>query len=157
MASVGLALGAGFYLLLIDTTDLPELIALAAIALLAAAMFELSREHGLPEGRVDPRWLLRAGRVLVRVPAHTAIVAAEAVAQLARPQPARGELRAVPFDPGGDPEGPLAIGRRALAEALGSLAPNSIVLGIDSESRLLLVHQLRRRGGREELDPLGLG
>lgn len=149
MASVGLALGAGFYLLLIDTTDLPELIALAAIALLAAAMFELSREHGLPEGRVDPRWLLRAGRVLVRVPAHTAIVAAEAVAQLARPQPARGELRAVPFDPGGDPEGPLAIGRRALAEAYHRqpFIDLAIVLGLLSAVGALVFARLMERRG----------
>jgi hypothetical protein len=40
---------------------------------------------------------------------------------------------------------------------LGSLAPNTIVIGIDDERDLMLVHQLRRDGGRDELDVLELG
>jgi hypothetical protein len=49
------------------------------------------------------------------------------------------------------------MGRRALAETVGSVAPNTIVIGIDDERGLLLVHQLRRHGGPEDLDVTRLG
>lgn len=44
-----------------------------------------------------------------------------------------------------------------MAESLGSFAPNTIVLGIDPERGLILVHQLHPQGGRDELDVLELG
>ena len=51
----------------------------------------------------------------------------------------------------------LRAGRRALAESLGSFAPNTIVVGVDPEQELILGHQLRRRGGDEAIDILDLG
>jgi hypothetical protein len=51
----------------------------------------------------------------------------------------------------------MDIGRRGLSEILGSLAPNTIVIGVDTERQLLLVHQLHRTGGSENLDVLRLG
>jgi hypothetical protein len=77
------------------------------------------------------------------------------MAQVVAPREAHGSLRAVPFRAGGDDSSDA--GRRALAEGLGSLAPNTIVIGVDGERDLLLVHQLHRRGGREQLDVLELG
>jgi hypothetical protein len=44
-----------------------------------------------------------------------------------------------------------------MSEAFGSLAPNTVVLGIDTERELLLVHQLRRNGRPEDLDVLRVG
>jgi hypothetical protein len=78
-----------------------------------------------------------------------------AIAQLRHPQPTRGVFRAVPFRSGDDEarEG----GRRALAESFGSLAPNTIVIGVDPERELLLGHQLRPGGGAEAIDVLELG
>jgi hypothetical protein len=61
----------------------------------------------------------------------------------------------VPFACGDDEA--REIGRRALAESLGSFAPNTIIIGVDPERELLLGHQLRRRGGSEAIDILGLG
>jgi multisubunit Na+/H+ antiporter MnhE subunit len=155
MAAFGLLLAGGFYLLLIDTTDLPELYALAGVALLAALAFEAAREMAFPEVALRPSWLLRSWRVLARVPVHLVLVSREAVLQVVQRKPARGSFRAVPYDGGG--ERPADTGRRALSEALGSLAPNTIVIGVDRERKLLLVHQLHRQGGRDELDPLRLG
>jgi hypothetical protein len=66
----------------------------------------------------------------------------------------RGQFRAIPFKTGA---GEDDRGRVALTELVGSLAPNTIVIGADAETELLLVHQLRRNGGREEIDVLGLG
>ncbi|HWE34742.1 MAG TPA: hypothetical protein VG410_14715 [Solirubrobacteraceae bacterium] len=154
-ALLGLVIGGGFYLLLIDTVSSPELYAGAGATLLAAAAYEVSREQGFTEARVSPAWLARAWRVLVRVPTHIGLVCFEAVRQPFARAPRRGSFRVVSFGACG--EDAADAGRRALTEALGSLAPNTIVVGIDTGRKLLLVHQLHRQGGRNELDPLGLG
>jgi multisubunit Na+/H+ antiporter MnhE subunit len=153
-AALALALAAAFYLLLIDTVSPPELYVGAGVALLAATAFEISREHGFTEAAIRPAWLLRAWRPVVRVPVHIAVVTREAIAQLASRKRRRGQFRAIPFNGGA---GAYDVGRRALTESLGSFAPNTIVLGVDPDRNLLLVHQLHREGGREELDALGLG
>ena len=156
-ASVGLgfALGAAFYMVLIDTVDLPELYAGIGAVLLAGAAYEAARRQGIAEARVSLRWVSRGWRVIASIPRQIAWVSWQALAQLVAPREARGSLRAVPFRAGGDRSGD--VGRRALAEGLGSLAPNTIVIGIDGERDLLLVHQLHRSGGREQLDVLELG
>lgn len=155
-ALIGLLLGGGFYLLLIDTTQSPELYAGAGATLLAAIGFEVSRQQGLVEAALPLRGALRAWRLLARIPAEIWFVGHAAVAQLFTPRKApRGRFRAVRFDAGGDD--PRDAGRRALAEALGSLTPNTIVVGVDPDSKAILVHQLRVRGGRDQLDPLELG
>lgn len=148
-------IGAGLYLLLIDTTDLPELYVLAGVALACAVGFELSREQDFIEARVAPWWLLSIWRVLVKIPLDILLLCWEALAQLARPRAERGTFRAVPF--GAVKESPEEAGRRAVTEWLGSMAPNTIVVGIDPERRLLLVHQLHRQGPPEQVDPLRLG
>jgi hypothetical protein len=155
IVSIGVLLGGAFYLQLIDTTSLPELYVLAGVALGCALGFQLAREQGFVEARILPSWPLRGWRLLWRIPGDIAIVCGEAVLQLVRPRPVRGVLRAAPFtavepDPG-------HTGRRALAETVGSVAPNTIVIGVDAESGLLLVHQLRRHGSPEDLDVTRLG
>lgn len=151
---LGSVLGGAFYLLLIDTLSAAELYAGIGATLVAAAAFELSALQGTSEATVGPRMLLVAWRAALRVPYEIAVVSREAVVQLARPAARRGAFRAVSFRDAND--GPRTIGRRALAEALGSLAPNTIVLGVDPDAGLLLVHQLRPRGNSDELDATGL-
>ena len=57
------------YLLLIDTTDLPELIVGAGAAAIAATGFELAREQRVAGGMsARLRWLGRLYRPLVNVP-----------------------------------------------------------------------------------------
>jgi hypothetical protein len=150
----GFALTAAFYLVLIDTASLPELLVLVAVALLGAAAFAISLAQGFTEATISIVWLLRAWRVLASVPLQILLVCREALSQLVDRRPARGELRMVPFHGG---QAGRDIGRRALTESLGSFAPNTIVIGVDTERNLLLVHQLRRRGGDHELDVLRLG
>lgn len=152
---LGFGLAAAFYLLLIDTTDLPELYAGVGAALLSAILFELSCQQELVEISLAASALRHAWRVVVRAPVDIVVVSRVALAQLVRRQATRGVFRAVPFEAGGERGGDA--GRRALAEALGSLTPNTIVLGVDVERDLLLVHQLHRAGGREQLDVLELG
>ena len=154
--SLGFMFAGALYLLLIDITDLPELIVGAGAAAIAATGFELAREQRTVGGlRARLRWLAHVHRPLRTVPSDIAWVSILAIRQLIRPRQVNGEFRTVPFRCGSD-EG-LETGRRALAESLGSFAPNTIIVGVDPERELLLGHQLRRRGGEETVDVLGLG
>lgn len=155
---VAFLLAAGFYLLLVDTDTSPELYAGAGVALLAAVIFEVSRERrpahrraeksaGQSAGRgVSLRWFVpEAARAVGRIPGQTALVSWEALAQLAGRRRARGRFHAVPYR-----ASDRGFTHRAIAETLGSLAPNTIVIGIDTTRRLLLVHELRHpKGGGE--------
>ena len=104
--------------------------------------------------RVRPRWLRRAWRPVVRVPLDLVVLTRTAVVQLVRPRARHGRFFAVPF--AGDRRDPEDSARRALAEALGSFAPNTIVVGVDVERGLMLVHQLVPRPSAETIDPLEL-
>lgn len=152
---VAVVVGGGFYLQLIDTTSLPELYVLAGVALACGIGFQLAREQGFVEARIQPLWLLRGWRLLWRIPSDIAVVCAEALAQLARPRATRGVFRATRFS--ATAETPPQTGRRALAETVGSFAPNTIVVGVDAERGLILTHQLRRHGPPEDLDVTRLG
>jgi hypothetical protein len=144
------------YLLLIDTTSLPELIVGAAAAAIAATGFELAREQRTAGGlSARLSWFATVYRPFLKVPSDVAAVTAVTFRQLIRPRQVNGTFRAVPFRCG--PEHDIETGRRALAESLGSFAPNTIVVGVDVERELILGHQLRRTGGAEAIDVLGLG
>jgi hypothetical protein len=149
----GGVLAAGFYLVLIDTVSLPELYAMAGVLLLATTALAASLARGVTEAVVAPRWLLRAYRPTLQVPGQIVLLARDAVDQLIHPRATRGRFRAIPFGGGGSPQD---VGRQALSEILGSLAPNTIVIGVDTERELLLVHQLHRTGSPDDLDILGL-
>lgn len=148
-------LGGAFYLLLVDITSSPELYVLVVTAIVCAIAFWVSREQKFVEAAVRPSWLLAGRRVLAKIVPNILVLAGEALAQLVRPRPVRGTFRAVPFR--ATAQTPEDTGRRALTEWVGSLAPNTIVVGVDDERGLLLVHQLRRQGRTEEIDPMGLG
>jgi multisubunit Na+/H+ antiporter MnhE subunit len=152
-AAFGTALAAAFYLLLIDTISAPELYAGCGVAVLAGAGFVAAREDAFPQA-IKPQWLLGGWRVLAALPLHIALVCRDALAQPFTRSSSRGRFRVVRFR-GGD--APSDRGRRALAESLGSFAPNTIVIGVDADRELLLVHQLHPRDGADELDVLELG
>jgi hypothetical protein len=153
MWSVAWAFAAALYLLLIDITDLPELIVGAGAAALAATGFELARDPRQPEA-IRLRWLGRLYRPLIKVPSDVAAVSVVALAQLVRRRPAVGAFRVARFEAG---EGAAhEFTRHALAESLGSFAPNTIVVGVDGERELVLVHQLHPAGDAEAVDVLGL-
>lgn len=151
---MGSLLTGGFYVLLIDTLAAPELIAGAAVAMLGGFAYERAAALGFPAPGFRLRWLRGAGRHVIRIVPDLAILTSEALCALTGRRSSQGVVRATPFRCGEDPD---SLGRIALTELLGSLAPNSIVLGVDPVRHLLLVHQLRRRGDARELDPMGLG
>jgi hypothetical protein len=148
----GYLLAAAFYLLLIDSVDTPELIVAGVAAALAATGFELAREEHIAYEAIRLRWLARAVLPVLRVPGDIATLAVVAVRQLVSPQRARGEFRTAPFRARADE--PFETGKRALAEALGSFAPNTIVVGVDGDRELILAHKL---SGSGPIDPLRLG
>jgi multisubunit Na+/H+ antiporter MnhE subunit len=142
-----------FYLVLIDTFSSPELYAGLGVLVLAVIAFDASRGQGVTGVVIETRLLRRAYRALVHIPADIAVVCRAALLRPLGRAP-RGEFRAIPFRTG---TGETDAGRHALAELAGSLAPNTIVIGVDPDSQLLLVHQLTPRGGRGQLDVMQLG
>jgi multisubunit Na+/H+ antiporter MnhE subunit len=152
----GWLLAAAGYLLLIDNTDLPELLVGAGAATIAAAGFALGREQYLIAETIRGHWLLRAWRPVANVPVDIASVSVVALRVLRHPRSIpQGGFRAIRFRCGEDEA--LEVGRRALAQWLGSFAPNTIVVGVDPDRELILAHQLSRRGGEQAIDVMGLG
>jgi hypothetical protein len=155
IALIGVALGGAFYLLLIDTASLPELIVLAGVALACGVTFGLGLEEGFVEAAIRPTWLAGTLRLLTAIPRDIVVVCGEAAAQLVTPRPERGAFRTVLF--GATRKTPEDTGRRALTETFGSVAPNTIVVGVDPDSGRLVLHQLRPMGGEKQLDVMRLG
>jgi hypothetical protein len=145
-----------FYLLLIDTTTSPELYAGVAATLLAALACATAWRNGLRGISPRARWLAQSGRAIAQVPTDIFWVSLAALQQLVAPRRPRGELRASSFHFGAPDDG-RDMARRALAEAVGSLAPNTIVIGVDQERNLILAHQLHPSGGADGVDVLRLG
>jgi hypothetical protein len=152
---LGWLAAAALYLLLIDITELPELIVGAGAAVLAATGLELAREQAIVGESVRLRWLIRLYRPLLTVPKDIVVVSLLAMRALVHRPPAQGTFRVLPFTC--CDEDPHRGGRLALAEAAGSLAPNTFVVGIDEQRGLILAHQLRRTQGRDAIDPMALG
>jgi multisubunit Na+/H+ antiporter MnhE subunit len=137
-----------------DSPKLPELLAGAIVATIAATATELVRRQRVAGIAIRPQFLARLWRVAAGVVPDVGRLTVAALAQLLHPRDARGRTVAIPFAHGG--EEPRDNGRRALAQALGSFAPNTIVAGIDPEGGRLIAHQLDPTGSPSDLDPLGL-
>jgi hypothetical protein len=152
---LGGLIGGGFYFLLIDTASLPEVYAMAGVAVGCAAAFALAREQGFTEAQINPVWLLKGWSAVLKIPTDIALLCWEVLLQLVAPRQVRGTWRAARF--GATKQTASDTGRRAMSEWMGSVAPNTIVVGVDPERGLVLVHQLRRQGDTDQLDPLGLG
>src|SRR5437763_16970543 len=117
--TVGWVFSAALYLLLIDRTDLPELIVGACAAALAATGVELAREQRIVGESVRVAWLARLHRPLLKIPGDIAFVALVALRALRHRDLHVGAFRAVPFACGEVEK--HESGRRALAEAAGSI------------------------------------
>jgi multisubunit Na+/H+ antiporter MnhE subunit len=130
----------GLWVLLVGTKDELELLAGACAAVLGVVAVEAVRSQGLLRFEFRKSWLVSALKPLARVLPDYVIVLRVLVGALRRRGRTRGAFRAVPFDAGGDT--PLGAGRRAFVTAAGSIAPNALVVDVDRERNLLLVHEL---------------
>ncbi len=152
--SSGWIFAAALYLLLIDITDLPELIVGAAAAAIAATGLELAREQHIVGETVRLGWLVRLYRPFLKAPGDIWRVSAAGLSQLVAPRAVRGEFRTLAFRTESRQE--LEGGRRALAQSFGSFAPNTIIIGVDAERELILAHQLTPSPKASSIDPVGL-
>jgi len=133
---------AALWMALVDNQPLPELIAGAVVATLAATAAVLVRPWERPfRLRLPPGAVGRALRQLAGlagdVPALVRVLWRRGVLR----RPGRGALVEVPFADV-PPRAPRDARERALAQALGSLAPATTVIDLDPERRVLIEHRL---------------
>src|SRR5579875_1176889 len=86
--STGWVVSAALYWLLIDTTQLAEVLVGAGTAVLAASALELAREQEIIGESVRLRWLVRLYRPLLAVPRDIVTVSVIAVRALVHRPPA---------------------------------------------------------------------
>jgi multisubunit Na+/H+ antiporter MnhE subunit len=138
------AMLAAVWLLLVDTVAVPELAAGAAAALVGAGATELVRAHATAPLRPRARLLAALPRQAARVPLDLALLMRELARALAGRHPG-GRMHSLALRAGSGAE---ANARRAAVELLGSLAPNTIVVGVDEQQAI--VHQLAARSSERE-------
>jgi hypothetical protein len=129
------------YLLLADNPVLPELatgVVAAAIGATGAVLVRGQRERLL---KPKPRMLAGAWRPLLGIFADLVPLTRVLVERGLRRRPSESRLDEEPFSALSDSGEDAA--ERALAETLGSLAPNRIVVGLDHERGVLISHRLR--------------
>jgi hypothetical protein len=128
------------YVLLVDTVAAPELVVGALSAAVGATGAVLVRAQRRLLLRPRPAALRGAWRPLLGLFGDLAPLARVLVTRGILRRPGRGALTETPFAAVRDT--PQDAAERALAEALGSLAPNTIVVGIDRERGVLVTHRL---------------
>ena len=127
------------WLAFVDTFDAAEVTLGLVAAAVAATAAELVRSQDLVRFRLELRWL----RGLTQLPWQTARdcwLLTVALWRHCTGRPVRGSFRVVPFP--GEADDARSAARRALATALVSVAPNTVVVGIEGAEGELLVHQL---------------
>ncbi len=139
-----------------DTVVLANLIDGAVAAAIGATGTTLVYAERLVGFDPRARWALRLWRPLVQFGPDLRLLASALVRALSGGRRDPGGLRAVRFIPAGSPAEISA--RCAVASTVGSFAPNTIVLGVELDRQLILVHQLHPTpGDRKSVDPLELG
>jgi multisubunit Na+/H+ antiporter MnhE subunit len=125
---------AAVWLALVDRTPLDELLTGLVATTLGATAAVLVRSQRILLLRPRARWIKAAWR--------PALALATDLWPLARalPRRERGVIHELPFGVVG--ENPDDAAFRSVNVALGSVGPNTIVLDIDTERRVLYAHQL---------------
>ena len=140
------------WVLLVFKTEPAELVAGAVAAALAATGAELVRSRGYAPFPARAVWL----RALIRVPREVVIdtwrMALVLVRHFARGEPVKGCFRIVEF-PAEPRDDPRSQARRVVVQWLGSVSPNTYVLGVDEHHHVAVVHQLVRDELPPELEP----
>ena len=127
------------WLAFVDTFARQEVIAGLVAAAIAATAAELVRSQELVRFRLDPRWLRGLPGLPWQVLRDTWLLTV-ALWRHCTGHPVRGVFRVVPFPSEADDNRSAA--RRALVTVLVSVAPNTVVVGVEGDEGELLVHEL---------------
>lgn len=127
------------WLAFVDTFARQEVIAGLVAAAVAATAAELVRSQELVRFRLDPRWLRGLPGLPWQVLRDTWLLTV-ALWRHCTGHPVRGVFRVVPFPSEADDN--RSVARRALVTVLVSVAPNTVVVGVEGDEGELLVHQL---------------
>jgi multisubunit Na+/H+ antiporter MnhE subunit len=130
------------YLLIDDSVLLPELVVGAFAAAVGATGATLVHRERQVVLRGDRRWLAAVPRQLFSLIGDVGPLARVLVERGVLRRGAAGAIVEIPFDATTDD--PRDTARRAATEALGTLAPNTIVVRIDTDRGVVVAHQLKR-------------
>jgi multisubunit Na+/H+ antiporter MnhE subunit len=138
----------GLWVAVDDSIGLAEVGAGAAVAALAALLTEAALNQAGARITVRLRWLAAAYRLPGQVLGDTVLVFRALARQLIRREPPASGFRELPVRAGGDSGADVT--RRVLLIGASSLAPNTVVLGIDTDRDVMIVHQLVVNKGRAQ-------
>ncbi|HEV2397578.1 MAG TPA: hypothetical protein VGS27_11595 [Candidatus Sulfotelmatobacter sp.] len=144
----------GMWLLFTGTFSLHELlIGIIAAVLASAGMVVVTIFYQTPfsPGASD---LLALWRLPWYLLSDTWVVFTVAAKDLLGTEPADSLFRVVPFQ-AGRTKNPGMTARRALATLYSTVAPNSIVLGVNTQDQKLLFHQIKRTSVPKMTEQLG--
>jgi multisubunit Na+/H+ antiporter MnhE subunit len=127
------------WLAFVDTLAWEEVAAGLVAAAVAATAAEIVRSQDLVRFRLEPRWLRGLSGLPWQVVRDTWLLTA-ALWRHTTGRPVRGTFRVVPFPSEADDARSAA--RRALVTAVCSVAPNTVVVGVEGGEGEMLVHQL---------------
>jgi multisubunit Na+/H+ antiporter MnhE subunit len=127
------------WLAFVDTLAWEEVAAGLVAAAVAATAAEIVRSQDLVRFHLDPRWLRGLAGLPWQVLRDTWLLTA-ALWRHCSGRPVHGSFRVVPFPSEADDARSAA--RRALVTAAASVAPNTVVVGIEGGEGEMLVHQL---------------
>ncbi len=136
----------GFWVAVDDNIGLAELGGGAAAAAMGAFLAELAGHQAATRFRMRPGWLVPAFRLPAQVLTDTFIVFGALWRRIVHGEQPSSGFRELPARFGADDH--ESVTRRVLLVGAGSLAPNTFVLGIDSDRGAMLVHQLVANQGR---------
>lgn len=138
-----------FWVMLDDSIQFDELLAGAGAAALAALVAELATHQAATRLQVRAAWLVPALRLPGEVATDLVTVFGALWRTLVGGRPPRGAFIEVPVRYGDDSA--ESITRRVLIVGGRSVAPNTFVLGIDSDRGAMVVHRLvPEAGARKE-------
>ena len=136
----------GLWVAVDDNIGLAELGGGAAAAALAATLTEVALNQAGTRITVRLRWLAAAWRLPRQVLGDTVLVFRALARQLVRGEPPDSGFRELPVRAGG--QSSADVTRRVLLVGASSLAPNTVVFGIDEDRDVMVVHQLVPDEGR---------
>jgi hypothetical protein len=129
------------YVLLVFKTEPAEIVAGAICAAISATGAELVRTTASVRFAPGHGWWRGVVRLPREVARDTWLLVAVLWRVIVRREDVRGRFITLPF-PGVRGRSTEAVSRRALAKWVGSVAPNTMVVGFDERHERVLLHQL---------------